>query len=103
LSDSAEAEFSLFERLDGTVLNWKGNEGKPGRRFKLDDATWKGTNSKKQFVWRGAKPSPKREWMYDKAGMEARRVGPSQPTEILRQGQGIGHKMELRASFSASK
>lgn len=71
LSESAEAEFSLLECADGTVVNWAGNEGKPGRRFKLDDATWKGTNPKKQFVWRGAKPSPKREWMYDKAGMEA--------------------------------
>ena len=71
LTDTAEAEFSLLQRPDGTVVNWKGNEGKPGRRFKLENATWKGTNSKKQFIWRGAKPSPKREWMYDHAGMEA--------------------------------
>ena len=71
LSDSAEAEFSLLERPDGNVVNWKGNERTPGRRFKLDDATWKGTNPKKQFSWRGARPSPKREWMYDKAGMDA--------------------------------
>ena len=75
LSDSAEAEFSLLERKDGTIVNWKGNEDKPGRRFKLDDATWKGTNPKKQFVWRGARPSPKREWMYDQAGMDAALAG----------------------------
>lgn len=71
LSQPAEAEFSLLELPDGTVVNWKGNELKEGRRFKLDDATWKGTNPAKKFVWRGARPSPKREWMYDKAGMEA--------------------------------
>lgn len=44
LSEAAEAEFSLLELPDGTVVNWKGNEHKEGRRFKLDDATWKGTN-----------------------------------------------------------
>ena len=71
LSESAEAEFSLLERSDGTIVNWKGNETTLGRRFKLDDATWKGTNPKKQFRWRGARPSPKRQWMYDKAGMDA--------------------------------
>ena len=71
LSESAEAEYSLLERRDGTIVNWKGNGGTPGRRFKLDDATWKGTNPKGQFRWRGARPSPKRVWMYDLTGMEA--------------------------------
>ena len=71
LSTAAEAEFSLLELKDGTVVNWKGNETREGRRFKLDDATWKGTNPAKKFIWRGAKPSPKREWMYDKAGMDS--------------------------------
>jgi DNA modification methylase len=71
LSESAEEEFSLLSLPDGSVINWKGNESKTGRRFKLDDATWKGTNPKKKFVWRGAQPSPKREWMYDKEGMDA--------------------------------
>lgn len=71
LSEAAEAEFSLLELPDGSVVNWKGNEIRPGRRFKLDDATWKGTNPAKKFVWRGARPSPKREWMYDKAGMDS--------------------------------
>jgi adenine-specific DNA-methyltransferase len=71
LSPSAEAEFSLLELRDGTVVNYKGNEHREGRRFKLDDATWKGTNPKRRFVWRGCTPSPKREWMDDMAGMEA--------------------------------
>jgi adenine-specific DNA-methyltransferase len=71
LSETAEAEFSLLKLPDGSVVNWKGNEGKVGRRFKLENATWKGTNPERKFVWRGAKPSPKREWMYDKEGMEA--------------------------------
>src|SRR5260370_26312466 len=47
LSEAAEAEFSLLKLPDGSVVNWKGNEVKGGRRFKLGDATWKGTNPKK--------------------------------------------------------
>jgi adenine-specific DNA-methyltransferase len=70
LSETAEAEFSLLKLPDGSIVNWKGNESKAGRRFKLENATWKGTNPQRKFVWRGAKPSPKREWMYDKQGME---------------------------------
>lgn len=68
LTDSAESEFSLLALPSGEIVNWKGNERKQGRRFKLDDATWKGTT--RQFVWRGCKPSPKREWMYDHKEME---------------------------------
>ncbi|MFQ5852477.1 MAG: site-specific DNA-methyltransferase, partial [Candidatus Binatia bacterium] len=70
LSESAEAEFSLLELPDGKVVNWKGNQHLQGRRFKLDDATWKGSNPLKRFAWRGGMPSPKREWMYDFKGME---------------------------------
>ena len=69
LSAAGEAEFSLLELPTGEVVNYSGNENTEGRRFKLDDATWKGNN--RRFEWRGAKPSPKREWMYDHAGMEA--------------------------------
>ncbi len=69
LSESGEREYSLLELKDGTVLPWKGNEALKGRRFKLDDATWKGTKNK--FTWRGATPSPKRDWIYDHVGMEA--------------------------------
>jgi adenine-specific DNA-methyltransferase len=71
LSDSGESEFSLLEMKDGTVIPFKSNEHLEGRRFKLDDATWKGTSSQKRFTWRGARPSPKREWMYNIEGMEA--------------------------------
>ncbi len=71
LTDAAEAEFSLLELPNGEIVNWKRNEMKVGRRFKLDDATWKGNNPTKKFVWRGAKPSPKREWIYDQPGMDA--------------------------------
>lgn len=71
LSASAESEYSLLELQDGSVVNLKGNEGKQGRRFKVENATWKGSNPKKKFVWRGAKPSANREWIYDLAGMEA--------------------------------
>lgn len=69
MTDSAEAEYSLLEFDDGQVLNYRGNESKGGRRFKLENATWKG--SKNRFTWRGANPSQRREWIYDHKGMEA--------------------------------
>lgn len=70
LSESGESEYSLLELPDGKVVPYKDNEKTEGRRFKLDDATWKGNNPLKKFTWRGATPSPKREWIYDFAGME---------------------------------
>jgi adenine-specific DNA-methyltransferase len=70
LSPAAESEYSLLELPDGQVVRYKDNEHLQGRRFKLDDATWRGSNSEKRFAWRGARPSPNREWMYDLAGME---------------------------------
>ncbi len=57
LSAAGLKEYSLLELEDGTVVPFKGNEDKRGRRFKLDDATWRGTNPKKKFAWRGARPS----------------------------------------------
>jgi hypothetical protein len=69
LSASAEAEYSLLELEDGQVVNYRGNESKNGRHFKLENATWKG--SRNRFVWRGASPSSKREWILDFNGMEA--------------------------------
>lgn len=69
LSESAESEYSLLELESGEVVNYRGNESKKGKRFKLENATWKG--SKNRFVWRGASPSSKREWIYDFKGMEA--------------------------------
>ncbi|RWJ32021.1 site-specific DNA-methyltransferase [Mesorhizobium sp.] len=71
LSASAEGEYSLLELPDGSVVNFKGNESKTGRRFKLENTTWKGSNPKKKFAWRGVKPPAKREWIYDYEGMEA--------------------------------
>jgi len=71
LSASAEGEYSLLELPDGTVVNLKGNESKAGRIFKVENATYKGKNPRKKFTWRGAKPSDKREWVYDFEGMEA--------------------------------
>ena len=68
LSDSAEGEYSLLELPDGQIVKYSGNETKTGRRFKLENATWKG--SRNRFVWRGASPSNKREWIYDFNGME---------------------------------
>ncbi len=68
LSDSAESEYSLLELENGEVLNFRGNESRKGRRFKLENATWKG--SRNRFNWRGASPSTKREWIYDFKGME---------------------------------
>ena len=69
LSDSAESEYSLLELDKGQVVNYRGNESKKGKRFKLENATWKG--NKNRFVWRGASPSSKREWIHDFQGMEA--------------------------------
>ncbi|MBO0932099.1 site-specific DNA-methyltransferase [Fibrella aquatilis] len=62
LTLSAEDEYSLLELPDGKVTNYSGNEEIEGRRFKVDDATWKGSSNK--FTWRGAKPSRSREWKY---------------------------------------
>jgi DNA modification methylase len=67
LSDSAEEEFSLLELPDGTVLPWKGNGSRVGRRFKLENATWKGASAMRRFTWRGAQPSKNREWIYESA------------------------------------
>ncbi|EQD70299.1 DNA methylase N-4/N-6 domain-containing protein, partial [mine drainage metagenome] len=36
LSDSAESEYSLLELDGGQIVNFRGNEAKSGRRFKLE-------------------------------------------------------------------
>ena len=69
LTISGESEYSLLELPDGRIANYTGNEHVPGRRFKLENTTWKG--NKNRFSWRGATPSEKREWIYDFEGMEA--------------------------------
>ncbi len=70
LSQSGLAEYSLLELDDGSIITFAGNEHLGGRRFKLDDATWKGSNPQKKFAWRGATPSRNREWMYTYEEME---------------------------------
>ena len=70
LSEAALREYSLIELPNGEVVSYREElEGK-GRRFKLDDCTWKGTNPDRQFEWRGARPSNKRVWPSDLNGME---------------------------------
>ncbi len=65
-SEGALAEYSLYRLDTGETVSWREEEEReeirPGRRFKLDDCTWKG--SKNRFVWRGATPGSKREWRY---------------------------------------
>jgi len=68
LSEAALKEYSLAELEDGTVVNYE--PGLKGRRFKLNDATVPGARSKRQFEWRGARPSPNRSWPRDHEGME---------------------------------
>ena len=60
LSESALFEYSLMLLDDGSIVNY--DPEKKGRRFKLNDATVPSVNTKKQFVWRGAKPSKSRSW-----------------------------------------
>jgi len=68
LSEAGLKEYSFLELPDGMIIRYKGNESKKGRRLKLENTTQKGR--KNQFVWRGVKPSEKREWIYDYNGME---------------------------------
>ncbi len=62
LSDAAIKEYSLLRLPTGETINRSiDNDGK-GRRFKLDDCTYKGNDPSRRFDWRGAKPSLKRVW-----------------------------------------
>lgn len=71
LSESALKEYCLLRLEDGTIVSYTPETAAKGRRFKLDDCTWKGTDPSRRFIWRGAKPSDKRVWPYDQEGMEA--------------------------------
>lgn len=71
LSDAALKEYSLVRLDDGSIVPYSPEMEKVGRRFKLDDCTYKGNASSRQFVWRGARPSDKRVWPYDLEGMDA--------------------------------
>ena len=65
LSPAGLKEFSLVRLADGSTVNYvEGQEYPGGRRFKIDNCTYKGRDSRKQFTWRGARPSPNRVWPY---------------------------------------
>jgi DNA modification methylase len=64
LGEAALKEYSLVRMPDGSTINYSKDIERKGRRFKLDDCTYKGTNFSRQFVWRGAKPSLQRVWSY---------------------------------------
>lgn len=71
LSPAALKEYNLFKQNDGCVVPYTGQSEKSGRRFKLDDCTYKGKDADRQFTWRGARPSDKRQWPYaTPAGMD---------------------------------
>jgi DNA modification methylase len=71
LSPAALKEYSLVKMPDGTIKPYtEGRVSSGGRRFKLDDCTYKGTDPERQFTWKGTRPSPKRVWPYDLKGMD---------------------------------
>jgi hypothetical protein len=53
LSEAALREYSLVKMPDGSVDRYTEGLKDTGRRFKLDDCTWKGNNPSRRFVWRG--------------------------------------------------
>lgn len=71
LSEAALKEYSLIELENGDRVAYTPELEGQGRRFKLDDCTWKGNDPNRRFTWRGARPSNKRVWPYDLEGMEA--------------------------------
>lgn len=64
LSDSALSEYSLMRLDDGSVVDYSEETASLGKRFKVENTTYKGKDSKRQFEWRGVKPSPNRVWAY---------------------------------------
>jgi adenine-specific DNA-methyltransferase len=64
LSAAALKEYSLVLQPNGEITNYSA-ENEHGRRFKLDDCTYKGSNPNRRFLWHGAVPSQKRVWPYD--------------------------------------
>ncbi|WP_394682229.1 site-specific DNA-methyltransferase [uncultured Comamonas sp.] len=64
LSDSALSEYSLVLLDDGQVLDYSEETANLGRRFKVENTTYKGKDPKRQFEWRGVRPSPNRVWTY---------------------------------------
>ena len=66
LSEAALREYNLVEMPDGSIVPYDADDQdqEKGRRFKRNDCTYKGTDTSRQFEWRGARPSPKRVWPY---------------------------------------
>ena len=67
LSDAALREYSLVRRETGEIVSYVADDPPSGRRYKLDDCTYKGNDSSRRFDWRGARPSDKRVWPYASA------------------------------------
>jgi site-specific DNA-methyltransferase (adenine-specific)/adenine-specific DNA-methyltransferase len=67
LSDAALREYSLVRRETGETVSYVAEDPPSGRRYKLDDCTYKGNDSSRRFAWRGARPSDKRVWPYKSA------------------------------------
>ncbi len=65
LSEAATKEYTLIKLHSGEIKNWDISIDDQGRRFKLNDCTVKGANARRQFLWRGARPSGKRVWPAD--------------------------------------
>jgi site-specific DNA-methyltransferase (adenine-specific)/adenine-specific DNA-methyltransferase len=65
LSKAAKKEYNLALTHTGQILDWTEDLDEPHWRFKLDDCTVKGRNTKRQFKWRGAEGSLKRVWPAD--------------------------------------
>jgi len=64
LSESALKEYSLVRLPSGDTVSYSADAEVVGRRFKLDDCTYKGNDASRRFEWRGARPSNKRVWPY---------------------------------------
>lgn len=64
LSESAIKEYSLVKLPSGEIVSYDPEIELTGRRFKLDDCTYKGNDASRRFYWRGARPSNKRVWPY---------------------------------------
>jgi site-specific DNA-methyltransferase (adenine-specific)/adenine-specific DNA-methyltransferase len=62
LSQAALFEYNMAVTEDGQIVAWNENLNIPHWRFKLDDCTVKGTDSSRQYEWRGAEGSKKRVW-----------------------------------------
>ncbi len=78
LSPAALREYSLAKSPGGEVIRWNQDLASDYRRFKLDDCTYKGSDPKRRFRWRGAVPSNKRVWPYK---------SPEEMDEAVRRGE----------------